>query len=479
MEAGILAKPHTDNELCKILTKLDCNIGRLVLKRQECNKTVFSCVADIAAAFEADLKAKFPKVDLGVFAKHSFGGGDVPDAPPPPGKVASRSTPDLGLYELGSDGSLVSPLAILRKAGFDVGMKVVIKAPDAQASEPNAVSTKASCPEAAGTPASCTMASKLAPQPLPNVVYTIAGVTKSDVKLDCATGTAMCEAKDFVSRAVLSRASSDEPRLHAAWPKTRTMRLASSKTAAMKARIMLALHTVTDLMDEKMFESLDVFAQPVRKVVVTKDIPPNGLVLVPETLSITELGSRSAAMMKPFGGIVPTMMPSGLCKEKFVLEPRFDQGDVCPFWYVTPTEETAKVNMSIGTVKVQLLAGADLMPPIPSSASRRIFTKAKATPVQTASGAKILPVDSEKKTEKPKAKAAAVQPASSPADKVVATEDDDACLEHLVEIPVLFNASALKTGTELKVFFNPPPPPSRKTKVAPITVTQVQKRGRV
>ena len=131
-EAGVQEQPHVDNELCSKLTKLDCNMGRLILGRQEFNAVKYSGVAEVARAFEADLKASFAHVNLDVFKKHNFGEGDIAIAAPPKAKApsappASSSAPELFLYELDTSGHAVSPLAVLRKHGFDVGARVTLK----------------------------------------------------------------------------------------------------------------------------------------------------------------------------------------------------------------------------------------------------------------------------------------------------------------------------------------------------------------
>ena len=113
-----------------------------------------------------------------------------------------------------------------------------------------------------------------------------------------------------------------------------------------------------------------------------------------------KLDLKSEKSMKPFGGVVSTLVPSGLDGVHFVLEPRYSQDDVCPFWYVTPTGDETHVNMSWSTVKVQLLAGADPLPPMTHAASRQVFKKAKFAGNQTASGARVWPSGSATRAEK-------------------------------------------------------------------------------
>ena len=64
------------------------------------------------------------------------------------------------------------------------------------------------------------------------------------------------------------------------------------------------------------------------------------------------------------------------------------------------------------------------------------------------------------------------------AEGEVAVDESDRVVERCCEIPVLTNTVAIAPGTPLRIFFKPPPV-EKKSKAAPITVGQIQKRARV
>ena len=450
--AGIEEKPHIDNGLCTVLTKLDCTMGRLLLQRQVSNP--FSCVGEVASMFLSDLKKAFPKKDLklDIFKENMFGQGDSPDATPKPAAsvaTASSSSPDLSLYELNDRGDVVSPFAVLRKVGLDIGSRVIVKPKHVNAkaaSAPDASSESASSP-AALSPASSS--------PQEGVVYKIMGVEKTDVQLKDTDGRLVtCAVSDFVLRAEIFRGA-EVLQKHAGWPFQTTMKSALGQEAATKARILLALQMLSEQIGGASAEQLDILEKPARKVVAKTTISINSLVLVPETLSVrtVRLHEKDALLaMKPFGPLEPECVPSGPLGMSFVFEPRFSREDVCPFWFVTPTENEKEANMVFTVFRVQLLGGADPITPMVGQASRRFSRKTSVE--KTASGSEKQGATTEEEEE-----------------------DMGKCIEKIVKIPVLVNKVSLKPGAELKVFHKASAPPSRKTKASPITVSQLQKRA--
>ena len=135
---------------------------------------------------------------------------------------------------------------------------------------------------------------------------------------------------------------------------------------------------------------------------------------------------------------------------RFLLEPRFSREDCCPFWYVSPTADQNSANVVLTAYRVQLLGGADPVQARPKASPPRLGKK-------PASGKKSA--DDKKEGE-------------------VAVDDSDRCVERVCEIPVLTNTVAIAPGTALRFFFQPPPV-VKKSKAAPITVGQIQKRARV
>ena len=474
--SGVLAEPHVDNKLCTVLTKLDCQMGRFVLKRQDPSKVFFRSVQDVADAFVANLHAAFPEMTPATFVGAGFGSGDVRDEKvhDKQAGLAPKALPDLCLYELDSTGKAISAMAVMRKAGFDLGMRVVLDV-SASSPVPAAASASASGPtpaeEAASDAAFSLNSPKLLPQPLPAAasslnlpmlppppptdvalstktteVYKIVNVANEQVHL-LSVFSQVAKAMSVTAFVASARISSDGEVIqnHPGWPEKRAMSAAYGQEVLMKCHALFALELLVDLLRDGSECSVDVREQPSRQVIANTLIPPGALTLLPETLSVrlVKESDRSSWLgMKPFGPIEAQFTPSRLEGVCCLLEPRYSRDDCCPFWYVTPTEDAALANVALTDYRVQCIGGADSV----KATRRKVGKKAG---------------EGEKKQGE------------------VAVDDEDVVMQKCCVFPVLINTVAIPSGTPLRIFWTPPPAEKKKARVAPITVGQIQKRARV
>ena len=114
LDAGITLKPEQSNKLTKVLTVLDCEVGRFVLQKA----SKHTMLHDAGHAFVASLKLAFPDAEV---SKISVGWPPATPAASSPVAAAADAAPELGLYNISAAGDVVDPLGRLRERGFDVG----------------------------------------------------------------------------------------------------------------------------------------------------------------------------------------------------------------------------------------------------------------------------------------------------------------------------------------------------------------------
>ena len=312
----------------------------------------------------------------------------------------------------------------------------------------------ASSPEKSGEPAAVETKPIEASGTKAMSVYTIAKVADNDVHL-YGVYSGVTKIMTVVAFVALARLSSggDITQHHPGWPDKRAFAAAHGEEVRMKSRVLVALDILVDLLGGASDALLDVHEQPSRQVVANTLIPPGELTLAPETLvvrSVKESDWPSVRGLKPFGPVQVECKPSGPSGMRFLLEPRFSREDCCPFWCVSPTADPNSANVVLTPYRVQLLGGADPVQARPK-ASRRKLGKKHADSVKTAVGKK---------------------------EGEIEVDESDRVAQRECEIPVLTNTVAIKPGTPLRIFFKPPPV-EKKSKAAPITVGQIQKRARV
>ena len=264
------------------------------------------------------------------------------------------AAPVLTLEEY-SGGTLDDPLAEIRKAGFDLGVAV----------EPITIRKEG---EEASAPASATYVITAASR-------TEAGGNKFVKLKDQAGAETVVPLTEFVEHYTIAGAKKKKTREVAdGWPQqagadSDALKVLASKGAIAEALLVGARCAAGVAGDGGIARYVDVLKAPARSVVATREIPPNSLVLTPDTLTVRfteqtewdkatpedrkKMGLKVGLKTQPANDFRSRMMD--LAKPGiFTLSPTCNKDFVTPFWIVGGNRVTdaAKCNMAWSTIRV-------------------------------------------------------------------------------------------------------------------------------
>ena len=262
--------------------------------------------------------------------------------------VQKAAAPVLTLEEY-RGGTLDDPLAEIRKAGFDLGVAV----------EPKRLPKEG---EEASAPASATYVITAASR------YAAGG--EKFVKLkDQAGAETEVPLPEFVAHYTIAGAKKKKAReVSDGWPEqaaaaSDALKVLASKGAIAEALLVGARCAASVAGDKGIARYVDVLKSPARSVVATREIPPNSLVLTPETLTVRfteqgdwdkatpedrkKMGLKVSLKTQPANDMRSRMMDlaePGL----FSLVPHCSKDFQTPFWIVGANRVTdaAKCNMA-------------------------------------------------------------------------------------------------------------------------------------
>jgi len=256
------------NDITKVLTKLDCAVGRFLLNKQETSKTKFDSVAATGRQFLKELAAQFPGADTSVYA-------DLWPLTGAPGKEVVQATAmatnanAISLVTLdAATGEVTEARGRLRAAGFDIGSLVARRTQPDQIFKVTDISGEVS-------------SGKVHLEKLP--VVTDQPPETIEVP-DFLKNFTPAEAKDVIEH-------------HPGWPRARCFHVPAGKTLRAKGTILTALGALGELLDEAAPKGtvLEVHTKPIRRVVATCPLAVAGVHLLPETLNIKSLTDADVA----------------------------------------------------------------------------------------------------------------------------------------------------------------------------------------
>ena len=299
----------TNNKLMIVFGKLDCLMGRFLLKKE--GKQTFKNGFEIARQFVANLKAAFPDVDTAAYDE--FG-------QPGPAEEASRplstfDKPQFQLYEKSAGGELVDPIGLLRKKGLDVGSVVSCNDDQNIFEVVNA--------EGLGSTAI--------------VHLKRVGDPPDSQEIKSVEWGKFLEAWN-------EAAVKDVLQPHPGWPDNRTVALEAAQELFHKGAILDAVSKVAtrieQTIDPKM--KLRILQKPTRKVVVVEDTEVGALILGPDTTAIKLYDPSSKEDPPPLPEV---FVDPPFERRRTFLGSAANDKNVTPYWCITPTEMMEKVNM--------------------------------------------------------------------------------------------------------------------------------------
>ena len=464
---GLPANVVTSNALTKIFARLDINMGRFVLAKQESSKKTYSSALEVGRQFASELQAAFPKAKVDHFLKlwpRASAGT------PTPTTVSAESAAQIALYNLNAAGEVTDVLGRCRAQGMEKG-GVVRAGTDDEAyriisfdEDAKSVALE-SCADAAS-------------------------------RLKVSADSFLQDYKPF------KREAAEEK--HPGWPRNRVRKTQLGQTLANKAVALVALDALSGLLDtcNPIEERVDVFVKPARRVVAAKALESRTLVLLPETTNVkavqegsdeaeaaasglavevrfappaasglaAEAGAAASSLAAVAGaaasgmaaaepaaeetpgddaGAFPSVVFSdaGESEEgdpedkaapslQYFLMPCAGQECMAPFWLVGSTTDEKKANLGWGEYRVQQLVGADAVGSLKPLAMKRSMRR--------------------KSGERPNV--------------------EDETVQKWVDIPVLVSTKRIAAGEELVVYRSAQA--KREKAPAPITMAMLAKRQR-
>ena len=402
------------NKVVKCFARLDICTARYIMGKQGESKEVFTPLEEIASRFAREFMEAVPGSCTNDFAavldasRRSTGDRPVAKAKAK-AKAAvekARATakalggPHLPLYELNVRGEATTGIARLRSAGFDLGATVRLHPPLADF-DPDVTWVVDEVSD----------------------IVSIRNLLSSEVKTVVQISAFLKTAKPASSGAAIVR--------HPGWPRARTVRTDVAMVRFTMSRVLFALEVLADSVGNSVEELVEIYEKPSRSVRAKRDLGVGELIALPETIVVKVLDVKDEM---PSGAVRVFLPQEPWSFERRIVLLGSNTGDsVCPYWAFERTPNQHEANMVEVIYRVDLLAGADIIPETGSE----LFDAGLRE--HTGAAAKAAPRADPTPASRTMRSLASRAPA------------DDEAFQRCVNIPVLANAVAVSAGSELKV----------------------------